>query len=584
VVYLRKFHLWEDNIFMINRHQLSILEAIENMSDHVLIRADLTSFQHAPWLRNVFVIFAWGAVWIMLWNAADILAVNYGISAWYPPAAISLFMMIRYGPPAALAIFVASFLAGSTQWATYPGHHEILGSLGHVVAYLAPALLYRRATGRNRFSIRPKLIPLFLACAVLGAGSAAVLGNINFYFAAEDKYKVAFIRLFSWGLGDFFGVISLCPLLLFVATRFRRLHVGFRKARLVFATPLAALSGAIALAVVFALIAGGSGVDFRLLSVVGVGSYSVIVAHVVSPRSAVIYLFFVSAISAVWLSTEVAPEARIEFSLLVCTFLIASFSMIGLAQKSMKARVAATNRRLRMRELSEQRDALSRRIEALEVEFAQLAHEFKTPLSGIIGLLHVAEIGMPENNRPDQLRRLLQRIRGCAWYLNAMVDDAFDVARIAQDRFEPVVENFSLLELLDQLEIICQAKVGDEVVFLPEDMVRDVQVRSDRNRLLQILINLLVNAHRYADRPGSVRVICAVAQGTVTLSIENASGTVTKAQIDACIAGGRGVAQNSQGLGIGLPLVGKLAAGIGAQLSTAVSGGVVTMSVTIQRL
>jgi signal transduction histidine kinase len=108
-------------------------------------------------------------------------------------------------------------------------------------------------------------------------------------------------------------------------------------------------------------------------------------------------------------------------------------------------------------------------------------------------------------------------------------------------------------------------------------------VRADRNRLLQILINLVVNAVRYADRRGSVRVGCAASPLAATLTVENACAAVTKAQIDAYLAGGQGVASNSQGLGIGLPLVGRLAAGIGAQLDVAVSDGMVRISVTVPR-
>jgi signal transduction histidine kinase len=251
--------------------------------------------------------------------------------------------------------------------------------------------------------------------------------------------------------------------------------------------------------------------------------------------------------------------------------------------EKMKARVAVMNRRLRIRDLSEQRDALSMRISTVEAEFAQLAHEFKTPLGGILGLLEVTETGMSSGGGREQTARYVKHMRGCAQYLSAMVDDAFDVTRIARGQFQPVIEDFELSALLESLALVSASKSGDDVAFPADLAVRNVRVRSDRNRLLQILINLVVNAVRYADRRGTVRVACALAPTTVTLTVENACAAVTKAQLDGYIDGGRGVAENSKGLGIGLPLVGKLAEGIGAQLSTTVSDGVVKFSVTVPR-
>ncbi|MGF1660470.1 MAG: MASE1 domain-containing protein [Rubrimonas sp.] len=536
-----------------------------------------------PHLGDAAAIVAWSIAWVALWKLAEILAVNHGVSAWYPPAAISLFLTIRYGAPAAPAVFAASFVAGSGQWAGYPDHWAVLGSLAHAVAYLAAGLLYRSQVRTLRQSIRPKTLAMLMVAAFLGSALSSALGNVNAHLATGGEDELSIERLLGWAVGDLFGALSLAPVLLFAPLGPIRSRAALRRAAARLRAPLAALGLAVALASVFAAIAGGSELNVRLLCVVGVGVFSVIAAYAASPKSAVIYLFLISAIAAAWLSTDAAPSGRIEFAFQISTFLLASFAMIALSMARMRERAAAAIRRLRIHELSEQRDALTRRIAAVEAEFAQLAHEFKTPLGGIIGLLDITENGMETGAAQDQVSKHLKYMRGCAWYLNAMVDDAFDIARIARGQFEPAIAEFDLVDLLHDLAAIARAKIGDDAAFPTELEGTWLSVRSDRNRLLQILINLVVNAARYSDRRGTVRVLCSLGPESATITVENEAAAVTKEMIDGYIEGGRGVAVNSKGLGIGLPLVGKLAAGIGAQLSTQVEGGVVAISVTVPR-
>jgi signal transduction histidine kinase len=535
----------------------------------------------------------WTAAWIAARETAAILAVAFDISVWYPPAGISLFVMIRYGWPGAVAIFLATFLTSVRDLSVPPGAHHVAAGLAHVAAYGAAAAFYRAGQPGALLSLRPQPLLRLLAAAFVGAALASILGDLNHGIEFDGRYDPAFDRIFGWFLGDLFGVISLCPFLMFARPRPLPAGLSLRRAAAIFRAPIAALAVAVVLAVLFAIIARNAAVNFRLVTVVGLGAFSVIVAHLLSPRSSLIYLFVISMLSAVWLSTEVAPTARMEFAVQIVTFLLAAYAMLALTMDRMRARAAAVVRRLRIRDLSLQRDALDRRIRIIETEFAQLAHELKTPLGGIIGLLAITEGDVsvrPATGRdgaPDadgaQISRYFKHMRGCALYLNALVDDAFDVTRIAKTGFEPAIGEFELSETLDDLALISLSKGGAEVVFPDDAEVARLRVRTDRNRLLQILVNLLVNAVRYSDRGPPVRVRCVAGPEHVVLSVMNAASSITKAELDGYIRGGDMIAENSQGLGIGLPLVGRLCAGIGATLSTEASGGVVAISVKVPR-
>jgi signal transduction histidine kinase len=535
----------------------------------------------------------WILGWIALKEFAAILAVAYSVSAWYPPAAISLVVAIRYGLAGVGAIFLANFVTSIADWSVGPDIHNIAASLAHAGAYGVAALFYHAGLRRGGDSLRPATIFRLIAAAFIGAALAAVLGALNHHVQSGGAHDFAFDRLFGWCLGDFFGAISLAPFLLFIGSNIRPSRLSAHRLAAMMKAPVAALAIAIALAMFFAVVARSADVDFRLVTVVGVGVCSVIVAHVVSPRSTLIYLFVVSILSAVWLSTEVAPAARMEFGVQIVTFLIASYTMVALSMDRMRLRAAGAVRRLRIRDLASQRDALERRAKVIEGEFAQLAHELRTPLGGIIGLLAITEGGVVSGRAQagdaeaqahrEQLARYFKHMRGCALYLNALVDDAFDVARLSRDGFEPVIAEVSLAETIEHLTLVSLSKGGAPVKFPEDAVVAPLRVRTDRTRLLQILVNLLVNAARYSDGRGPVRVCCEATRQDVVISVRNTSDAVTKADLDGYIRGGGGPSDNSQGLGIGLPLVGRLCAGLGARLSTEVSGGVVTISVSVPR-
>ena len=527
-------------------------------------------------------------VWVALWHGASLLAITFGISAWYPPAAVSLYLMIRYGLLGAAGIFAAAFAVSLDSASPGPTVHNIAAALAHVAAYGAAAFVYRTAVGASWTSFRPRQIMAFLGAAFLGAALASALGNINHVVEFDGQRALTFDHLLGWMIGDLFGVISICPFLLFFAeNQSLRLINGKRLVRQLKA-PLAGLAVAMALSVMFAFVAQGTSVHFRLVTVMGVGVASVMLSWIVAPRSALIYLFLIAIAAAAWLSTEVAPAARVEFAVQSVTFLVGCYAMAAVSLERMRHRARALVRRIGLRDLARQRDALSRRIATIEREFAQLAHELKTPLGGMIGMLGLAEEGLAGatavsgSGRQDRLTLYFRHMRGCALYLNALVDDAFEAARLSRGTIEPVMATVSLGELVEDLAQICSTKTGDRVGFPSVDSIRDVLVWSDRNRLLQILVNLVVNAVRYTDRPDSVCVRCAVAAGMATISVENSAPSVTKQDLDRRIRGDGTLAGNSQGLGIGLPLIGRLSTALRAPLSTSVADGVVTIAVSLE--
>jgi two-component system, chemotaxis family, CheB/CheR fusion protein len=196
--------------------------------------------------------------------------------------------------------------------------------------------------------------------------------------------------------------------------------------------------------------------------------------------------------------------------------------------------------------------------QAMDEFLAMLAHELRNPVSVIVNAVAVLEqIGHHEGTRA----RLL--IRRQADHVTRLLDDLLDVARIKRGlvslKREPLDVRTSIeLALEDQRRGI-ETKRQRLHVSLPD---RPLMMIGDPGRLLQVVGNLLNNAHKYTPAEGSIWV-SAVADGdqAVVRVRDNGAGIPPDrldAVFDLFTQVGPTLARTEGGLGIGLALVKRL--------------------------
>jgi signal transduction histidine kinase len=130
-------------------------------------------------------------------------------------------------------------------------------------------------------------------------------------------------------------------------------------------------------------------------------------------------------------------------------------------------------------------DALQERLAAEQRVTADIAHELRTPVTGLVT---AAELLPP--SRPAELVR--DRVR----VLRALVEDILEVARL-----DTAAERAELSEI-SLGEFVRRRVVPPATVEVQEDCV----VRTDPRRLERVLVNLLVNAGKHGQPPVVVTV------------------------------------------------------------------------------
>ena len=160
-------------------------------------------------------------------------------------------------------------------------------------------------------------------------------------------------------------------------------------------------------------------------------------------------------------------------------------------------------------ELATQNELLRR--QAIELEqasrlksqfLANMSHEFRTPLNAILGYTHMLLQGVA-GDLPPNVRRQLQRIDSNGRHLLTIINEILDITRIEAGKMPMQISEFNLNDLVPEVmteldPVITRSKltVSPRLARLPLTVV------SDRQKVKQILVNLLSNALKFTHQGG----------------------------------------------------------------------------------
>jgi signal transduction histidine kinase len=197
------------------------------------------------------------------------------------------------------------------------------------------------------------------------------------------------------------------------------------------------------------------------------------------------------------------------------------------------------------------------RANRLKDEFlATLSHELRTPLNAIMGWAHV--LGQSSHDR-DTVLRAATVIRQNATSQSQLIDDILDVSRIVGGR---LVLDTSLVELhkiiddaIDSLMPAATAKAINVVRTLD----RDIRVIGDRDRLQQIVWNLVSNALKFTPKGGKVEVRLDDVDGDAQIAVTD-TGIGISAEFlpfvfDRFRQADSSMSRRHSGLGLGMAIV-----------------------------
>lgn len=145
-----------------------------------------------------------------------------------------------------------------------------------------------------------------------------------------------------------------------------------------------------------------------------------------------------------------------------------------------------------------------KRLENIRRDFvANVSHELKTPVTAIKGYAETLLDGAI-NDKENSIK-FLEIIKNQADRLNALVEDLLTLSRIEFGDIKIEKENIALEEVVNSVFNILKDKAQKKGILLQQEIPAETTIYADRQRMSQILINLVDNAIKFTEK-GFVKV------------------------------------------------------------------------------
>lgn len=242
----------------------------------------------------------------------------------------------------------------------------------------------------------------------------------------------------------------------------------------------------------------------------------------------------------------------------------------NLYYRGQDVRVSAVRDISARKKIEEDLREYNRRLEELAVMKADLsamaAHELGSPLAAVRGLVEMLETG---DHAAEEQKRLLAAIDSEAEKLFRLVSDVREAAAAEREDFEVRPEAVAVSELLEDATVFAENLPGGG--WLEVESTVAGEVWADRNRIVQVLRNLISNAVKYS--PGREPIILRVLDGENSVRfevIDRGSGISPEdaARIFEKFGRGRDASgRRMSGLGLGLYISRRIVRAHGGELT-----------------
>jgi signal transduction histidine kinase len=219
---------------------------------------------------------------------------------------------------------------------------------------------------------------------------------------------------------------------------------------------------------------------------------------------------------------------------------------------------------------------------------ATMSHELRTPLNAIAGYVEILSTGLRGPVNEAQLRDL-SRIQQNQQHLLEIITDILSFSRLEAGRVRYRLAPVPVREVLDRMEAMIEPQAHSRSVeYRCVNVADGLSVVADREKLEQVLINLLGNAVKFTPSGGRITLSATDRGDRIALQVQDTGigiepwqmGTIFEpfVQLEPSLT------RTTEGAGLGLAISRELTRGMGGEITvTSTPGEGSTFTVELPR-
>lgn len=199
-----------------------------------------------------------------------------------------------------------------------------------------------------------------------------------------------------------------------------------------------------------------------------------------------------------------------------------------------------------------------KKFDQIRSEFvSNVTHELKTPLTSIRGFVETLRSGAVYD--ASVAPQFLEIIDIEAERLTMLINDILQLSEIENAKSDTNIEEHDLSGIISEVLSILAPEADKKGVTLKFDAAKKIIVKVNRNRIKQLLINLIENAIKYNKENGRVLVKAAKTEGSLAVSVEDTGIGIEEEHLTRIFERfyrvDRGRSRSMGGTGLGLSIV-----------------------------
>ncbi|MCT4618596.1 MAG: hybrid sensor histidine kinase/response regulator [Marinisporobacter sp.] len=191
--------------------------------------------------------------------------------------------------------------------------------------------------------------------------------------------------------------------------------------------------------------------------------------------------------------------------------------------------------------------------------FANISHEFRTPLNLIFSTIQLFELCMQDSLDMKDNKYIKIMKQNC-YRLLRLVNNLIDITKIDSGYFEIQLQNHNIVQIVENVTLsISEYIERNDLQLIFDTDVEEKMIACDVDKIERIILNLLSNAIKFTKTGGNIFVKIHDKKEYVVISVKDTGKGIPKDKIDTIFKRfmqiDKSLSRKKEGSGIGLSLV-----------------------------